>query len=89
MTRFEIWIRSSGSFWYRIELRSLGFYYSGMDWYYDRGHVNFARGGSKKMNYKGEVVDELRPQPADRATAFKAFNKRQVKELIIPFNPDI
>ena len=60
-----------------------------MDWYYDRGHVNFARGGSKKMNYKGEVVDELRPQPADRATAFKAFNKRQVKELITPIIPDI
>lgn len=67
----------------------VGFYYSGMDWYYDRAHMNFALGGGKKVNFKGEFVDALPPQPADRATALQAFNERQVEELITQFKPDI
>ena len=67
----------------------VGFYYSGMDWYFDRGHMNFALGGEKKMNYKGEIVDALPAPRADRPTAIKEFNQRQVEELINRFKPDI
>jgi alpha-L-fucosidase len=67
----------------------VGFYYSGMDWYFDRGHMNFALGDEKKMNYKGEIVDALPAPPADRPTAINEFNRRQVEELITRFKPDI
>ena len=67
----------------------VGFYYSGMDWFFDREHMNFALGGEKKMNYKGEIVEALPPQPANRGPAIEVFNKRQVEELITQFKPDI
>ncbi len=67
----------------------VGFYYSGMDWYFDREHMNFALGGGKKMNYKGEVVEALPPKPTNRGEALRAFNKSQVEELITRFKPDI
>lgn len=66
----------------------VGFYYSGMDWYYDRESMNFSVQPGVKVNYKGEKVDSLPPRPADFAEKFPKFNEGQVRELL-KYKPDL
>ena len=66
----------------------VGFYYSGMDWYYDRDTMNFSVQAGVKVNYKGEKVDFLPPRSADFAGKFSEFNEGQVRELL-QFKPDL
>lgn len=66
----------------------VGFYYSGMDWYYDRESMNFSVQPGVKINYKGEKVDSLPARPADYLENFAAFNEEQVRELL-KFTPDL
>lgn len=67
----------------------VGFYYSGMDWYFDRDYMNFAIGSDNLVNYKGEHVTSLPKRPSERWDAYKQYNEKQVEELITKFNPDI
>jgi len=67
----------------------VGFYYSGMDWYFDRDFMNFSFDENKKMNFKGEWVDSLPKRPAKRWPAYQEYNEKQVEELITRFDPDI
>jgi alpha-L-fucosidase len=66
----------------------VGFYYSGMDWYYDRLSMNFSTQLGTKVNYKGEKVDSFPTRPADYREKFDAFNEGQVRELL-EFKPDL
>lgn len=66
----------------------VGFYYSGMDWYYDQENMNFSVQPGVKVNYKGEKVDALPPRPDDFIEKFTAFNEGQVRELL-KFKPDL
>ena len=34
----------------------VGFYYSGMDWFFDRDYMNFAIPSDAIMDYKGERI---------------------------------
>ncbi|WP_322607503.1 alpha-L-fucosidase [Pontiella agarivorans] len=67
----------------------VGFYYSGMDWYFIRDYMNFSFDPNKKMNYKGEFVSTLPKQPKSMWPAYQEYNAAQVKELIAKFDPDI
>ncbi|MEO0796810.1 MAG: alpha-L-fucosidase [Verrucomicrobiota bacterium] len=67
----------------------VGFYYSGMDWFFDRDYMNFGYGDGIKVNYKGEHVDSLPNRPHSRWPAYQEYNAQQVKELIGRFDPDI
>lgn len=66
----------------------VGFYYSGMDWFYDRESMNFSVQPGTMVNYRGEKVDALSPRPADHEEEFSAFNEGQVRELL-KFKPDL
>ena len=67
----------------------VGFYYSGMDWYFDRHYMNFALGGKRIINFEGRELSSLPKRPPERYAAFTEFNERQVEELISQFKPDI
>lgn len=67
----------------------VGFYYSGMDWFFDRDYMNFSFDPNKQMNFKGEWVDSLPKRPHKRWPAYQEYNARQVEELITRFDPDI
>lgn len=67
----------------------VGFYYSGMDWYFDRDYMNFSFDPNRKMNFKGKWVKTLPKRPAKRWAAYQEYNEHQVKELIERFDPDI
>ncbi|MGJ8641609.1 MAG: alpha-L-fucosidase [Opitutaceae bacterium] len=67
----------------------VGFYYSGMDWYFDRDYMNFSFDKNKLMNFKGEWVDSLPKRPSKRWPAYQEYNAKQVEELIQKFDPDI
>ena len=67
----------------------VGFYYSGMDWYFDRDYMNFSLDKDKQMNFKGEWIDSLPKRPSKRWAAYQEYNAKQVEELITRFDPDI
>ncbi|MGC6425360.1 MAG: alpha-L-fucosidase [Lentimonas sp.] len=67
----------------------VGFYYSGMDWYFDRDYMNFGFGNEKLVNFRGEHVSSLPKRPHHRWAAYQEYNAEQVKELIAKFDPDI
>lgn len=67
----------------------VGFYYSGMDWYFIRDYMNFSFDPNKKMNFKGEWVKTLPKEPKHMWSAYCDYNESQVKELISKFDPDI
>lgn len=67
----------------------VGFYYSGMDWYFIRDYMNFSFDPNQQMNFKGEWVDSLPKQPHSMWPAYQEYNAGQVKELISKFSPDI
>ena len=67
----------------------VGFYYSGMDWYFNRKFMNFAIGLDKIIDFNGEEIKKLPMRPIDHALAYKKFNEQQVEELIQRFKPDI
>ena len=67
----------------------VGFYYSGMDWYYDRHYMNYAIGGDTIIDFEGKERDKLPLKPASHVAAFQQFNQNQVEELITRFKPDI
>ena len=67
----------------------VGFYYSGMDWFFDRDYMNFAISKDIIVNYKGEKVSNLPKRPSSRWEAYKEFNENQVVELISKYKPDI
>lgn len=67
----------------------VGFYYSGMDWYFIRDYMNFSFDKNRLMNFKGEWVDTLPKQPPHMWKAYQEFNAGQVQELLARFSPDI
>lgn len=67
----------------------VGFYYSGMDWFFIRDYMNFSFDPSKIVNYKGEFVTSLPKQPKSLWPAYQEYNASQVKELISKYDPDI
>jgi len=67
----------------------VGFYYSGMDWYFIRDYMNFSFDPQRKMNFKGEWVKTLPKEPQHMWAAYCEYNEGQVKELITRFSPDI
>ncbi|ADE53561.1 glycoside hydrolase family 29 (alpha-L- fucosidase) [Coraliomargarita akajimensis DSM 45221] len=67
----------------------VGFYYSGMDWYFERDYMNFSMQPGTIVNYKGEHVKSLPKRPASFSKAYEEFNNSQVKEVIAKFDPDI
>ncbi|MDF7824828.1 alpha-L-fucosidase [Pontiellaceae bacterium B12227] len=67
----------------------VGFYYSGMDWYFIRDYMNFSFDPNKKMNFKGEWVKTLPKEPQGMWGCYCQYNEGQVKELIEKFDPDI
>ena len=67
----------------------VGFYYSGMDWFFDRDYMNFAIPSDVIMDYKGKRIKKLPKRPISRWETYKEFNERQVVELISKFQPDI
>ncbi|MGC6505419.1 MAG: alpha-L-fucosidase [Coraliomargaritaceae bacterium] len=66
----------------------VGFYYSGMDWYFIREYMNFSITKDRIVNYKGEFVDRLPSEPPSLRKAYQEFNEAQVHELV-KFKPDI
>ncbi len=67
----------------------VGFYYSGMDWYFERDYMNFSYDPKILINYKGERVKSLPKRPPSFSKAYDEFNNNQVKEVIDKFDPDI
>jgi alpha-L-fucosidase len=67
----------------------VGFYYSGMDWYFDRDYMNFAVGSDDLVNFRGEHVTSLPKRPPARWEAYQQYNEKQVEELITKYHPDI
>lgn len=67
----------------------VGFYYSGMDWYFERDYMNFSMQAGTLVNWKGEKVKSLPKRPPSLAQAYDEFNENQVKEVIRKFDPDI
>jgi len=67
----------------------VGFYYSGMDWYFERDYMNFSVQSDVLMDYKGQKVKTLPKRPPSFSTAYNEYNEAQVKELIHKFDPDI
>lgn len=67
----------------------VGFYYSGMDWYFDRDYMNFALGNNRIINFKGETLSHLPKRPLAYWQAYQEYNRKQVEELITRFQPDI
>ncbi|QBG46731.1 glycoside hydrolase [Verrucomicrobia bacterium S94] len=67
----------------------VGFYYSGMDWYFERDYMNFSMQPGDIVNYKGEHVKSLPKRPPGFSKAYEEFNNNQVKEVIEKFDPDI
>lgn len=67
----------------------VGFYYSGMDWYFERDYMNFSLEPGTLVNYKGDKVDSLPKRPPSFTNAYAEFNESQVKEIINKFDPDI
>ena len=67
----------------------VGFYYSGMDWYFDRDYMNFSLQNNVLINDKGERVESFPKRPSTRWAAYQEFNEKQVEELIKKYQPDI
>ncbi len=67
----------------------VGFYYSGMDWYFIRDYMNFSFDKNKLMNFRGEWVKSLPKEPQHMWAAYCDYNEGQVRELISKFHPDI
>ena len=67
----------------------VGFYYSGMDWYFDRDYMNFSLQNNVLINDKGERVKSFPKRPSSRWAAYQEFNEKQVEELITKYQPDI
>lgn len=67
----------------------VGFYYSGMDWYFERDFMNFSMQPGTLVNWKGEKVKSLPQRPSSITQAYAEFNENQVKEVIQKFDPDI
>ncbi|MEM6884336.1 MAG: alpha-L-fucosidase [Verrucomicrobiota bacterium] len=67
----------------------VGFYYSGMDWYFEREYMNFSMDPKVLVNYKGEKVQSLPKAPEGFGAAYEEFNEKQVREVIDKFDPDI
>jgi hypothetical protein len=57
----------------------VGFYYSGMDWYYDRHYMNYAIGGDTIIDFEGKERDKLPQKPASHVAAFQQFNQIKSK----------
>lgn len=67
----------------------VGFYYSGMDWYFIRDYMNFSFDPKKKVDYNGEFVSSLPKEPQQMWSSYVQYNEAQVKELIDKYDPDI
>ncbi|MFC2111706.1 alpha-L-fucosidase [Bacteroidota bacterium] len=67
----------------------VGFYYSGMDWYYEREYMNWSFDPDIIMNEKHEVVSSRPEHPEGFREEFKKYNAGQVNELISRYDPDI
>lgn len=67
----------------------VGFYYSGMDWFFERDTMNFSVQADAKVNYRGEKVGSLPRRPPGFQKAYDEYNAGQVRELIDKFDPDI
>ncbi|MBB6430773.1 alpha-L-fucosidase [Algisphaera agarilytica] len=67
----------------------VGFYYSGMDWYFERDYMNFSHSPKVLIDYHGKQVKSLPQRPPSFRQAYDEYNQAQVRELIDMFDPDI
>ncbi|MDZ8118452.1 alpha-L-fucosidase [Pontiella agarivorans] len=67
----------------------VGFYYSGMDWYFERDFMDFSMQAGTHVNWKGEKVKSLPKRPPSFKLAYDEFNQNSVKEVIEKFDPDL
>jgi alpha-L-fucosidase len=60
----------------------VGFYYSGMDWFFDREYSNFSRIPGKFLNWRHEEVPSIPARPKEHHDAFRQFDEGQARELL-------
>jgi len=65
------------------------FYYSGMDWYFERDYKNFSVDPDRLVNYRGEFVTSLPKRPPSFSKAYEEYNAAQVREIMQRYDPDI
>jgi alpha-L-fucosidase len=64
----------------------VGFYFSGIDWYFEKEYQNFSRMPGLKLNYRHERVDSLPKRTKDYwQNVWTPFNETQGREVLTQY----
>jgi alpha-L-fucosidase len=64
----------------------VGFYYSGIDWHFEKEYQNFSKLPGLKLNYRHERVDSLPERTKDyKENVWKPFNETQGREVLTQY----